>query len=112
MPVLKAKEVKEVTLPSSSPEDPAIVTINTRPTVGDFMILDTKTMSETQMTVKLLVRLIEKWNYTDEQGNPLPVNEENVSRLDPRDLEALTKELDLSSTSGGALSSTEKKTSS
>lgn len=97
MPVLGKTDVKEVTLPSFDPKDPAIIKLNTSLTVGDIMVLnnDGKKLEGMAATIKIFSRIIISWNFTDESGQILPITEENIGKLKVADLYAIYNSLEI-----------------
>ena len=90
MPVLK-QETKEIELPSYKGSK---VEISTTVTWKDVADLTTTTDPEitAENGVKLVARIIKKWNFTDEDGNTLPINEDNVGLLAINDLNIVVQE--------------------
>lgn len=76
MPVLGKKYQKTIQLAGYPEDDPATVTIVTNPTTEAWEGTDTVSKEESSNLV--LSRIITAWNFTDEAGQPLPINPENV----------------------------------
>ena len=97
MPVLGKKEEKEIRLPSSDrhPEDPAMVTIITSMTVNDILGEDTKGEDRKKAMLKVMTRIIVKWNFSDAEGKIVPITEDNIAQLEVADLFAIYDEMKL-----------------
>lgn len=111
MPVLKDKsEIKRVYLPSteSLPEEQkAFVDMEVGPmTTADIVGLDTNA-GEVEMGVRMLAARIKGWNFTDEAGNEIEINFDNVKKLDIEDFTFLAEKLPQNI---NTLSAAEKKT--
>lgn len=67
----------EITLPQSQ----AKVTIKSSLTAGDL-----EDMTDKDPISKQAVRMIVSWDFTDDEGNEIDITEENVRKLDIRDV--------------------------
>ena len=111
MPVLQAEsKVERFYLPSTenAPEaDKAFVDMEVgKLTTGDIVNVDPKS-AEVEIGVNMLASRIKGWNFTDVEGNPLPVTTEAVKLLDVEDFGFLAGKL---SQDFKGLDPTEKKT--
>lgn len=92
MPVLKDfRETKTVSLPNYPDSK---IEIYSSLLVGD---IDPDTSAENTLSfansMKLLVKIIKSWNFTDENNLVLPVTEENLKLLNAKDFEFLATEI-------------------
>lgn len=88
MPILKTE--RETTKVKLQAVEDGEVTIYTEPTAADMeKILTLTENGKINAVVKTLLVLIKEWNLTDAEGNALPVNEENVGKLNYKDCELL-----------------------
>ncbi|SDP33077.1 hypothetical protein SAMN04487914_10881 [Arthrobacter sp. ok909] len=112
MPSFLQPRTKQYVLPSTAsnkPEDQAILTIRVDATAQDLMVSDETEGGNIRKTVVLLATLIEKWNYTEPDGTPVPVTTDNVARLSPTDIQYLEKQLEADLKSSTGLDDEEKK---
>lgn len=89
MPVLqKESKLERFYLPSTESlpeEDKAFVDMEVgKLTTADIMNIDPKA-PEVQIGVMMLASRIKGWNFTDEEGNELPITFDNVQKLDVED---------------------------
>lgn len=92
MPTLGKVETTTLQLPSTkdapNEADKAWVSVKTTLLLGD--IADVSNLeSKTDQAIGSLAKLIVDWNFTDEAGEKLPVNEENVRKLEMVDFNFL-----------------------
>lgn len=85
--VRKNEETIEVNLPSYGTEDPATVLLKRHITVSDAISVE-ETLTEKEKALALLTKSIVSWNLTD-NGEALPITEENVRALEVSDFIAL-----------------------
>ena len=93
MPQLAGQNIVELTLPSSSPEDPAIVELNTGIGIGLLAGIDEAQDNMTK-SLTILSKAIVGWNFTDKDGNAVPVTLDTVKQLSVPDFTFLIKHLD------------------
>lgn len=79
-------------MPSSTDDDPAIVTVNTKIDAGQAEILENSD-SRSDAVFTLMASLIKSWNFTDAEGNSAPITPESLRRLDIVDFKALTDDM-------------------
>lgn len=97
MPVMRKTRVEEHILPSTEdlPEsEQATIKIEVPARIEDFSDVDT-TKSQIHQNTQVIAKKIKEWNFTDEAGEPLPINVENLSSLDVVDYGFLTFTLGL-----------------
>ena len=101
MPVLqKSEDILRVYLPSTDGlphEERAWVDVRSRLLVGDVeRITQGKTDEANAITgsIRLLSGMVRDWNYTDAEGQKLPVTEENLRLLETQDLQAIGEHLE------------------
>jgi len=87
MPILKDQR-KTKTLKLESYEG-AEVEMYTSLLVGEIENFDSNAAPMTQALFMLPI-LIKSWNFTDENEQPLPINAENIKKLDVSALEEMT----------------------
>jgi hypothetical protein len=105
MPILHMKKVpKKCELPSTAnaPESERLwVVLDVSPLrIGDTYGFNTD-MTQAQMGVSLLLQRIMEWNYTDEQGQAIPITTDTISWLAPDDVNFLRTKLDEASSQTG-----------
>lgn len=88
MPKLAADNIVEITLPSGTPDDPAIVKLNT--TITTKQALSAADVEGNAAMLGLIASMITDWNFTDESGQPVPITEETVGRLELEDFKAIS----------------------
>lgn len=89
MPILKDnRKSKKITLPVSG----AVVEIYTSLLAGDIEKIQEK--GKTSDFIYPLTLLLRSWDFTDENQNPCPINEENVRMLDIMDVKAIQSEVE------------------
>lgn len=91
MPVLKDfRQTKNISLPSWPDSK---VEIYDSLLVGQMVGLNLKDNTEIQMGIKTLPLFIKSWNFTNEQGKDLEINQENFGFLKEEDLVFLVNEI-------------------
>ena len=91
MPVLKdIRTTKEVILPDLKAK---VVIYNTL-LVGEMDQVYAMKGSDMAKSIKALSLLIVKWDLTDENGNVLPHNEENIAKIPLDDINAMIEATD------------------
>lgn len=112
MPSFLQPRTKQYVLPSTAnakPEDQAVLTVRIDATASDLMASDETEGGNIRKTVTLLATLIEKWNYTEPDGSPVPVTVESVARLSPQDIHFLEKQIEADLKVSAGLDDEEKK---
>ncbi len=90
MPVLNdTRQTKKVALKTIKGGE---VEIYTSLKFGDFVGVETAN-NDIERGIVMLEKIIKDWNLTDKDGNKLPVNMENIKKLDIQDVAILTKEV-------------------
>lgn len=85
MPQIKdAFSIIETKLPSY-PD--SVVKISTK--IQIKYLIEAENMKESQMAIFLASKMIVSWNFDDENGKPLPINEDNINELPAEDLQHL-----------------------
>lgn len=89
MPKFETKdEIIEIVLPVSK----AKVKIKTKMDFG--MALDYgKTVGQDRGNIPLLIKMIQGWDFTYEDGKEVPINSETISALDYRDGNFISEEI-------------------
>lgn len=84
MPQLRESEIESFELPSSTPDDKAIVEIDMTITGG---VAEDYNMSQDKGAAasRILASAIKSWNFTDKDGQVVPITSETVRRLDVAD---------------------------
>lgn len=94
MPILNTeKKIKKIKLPSNDAE----VEIYEGLVTADF--LDLMGVNPKESILIVSEKLIKSWNFTDQNGAPLPVTQESIKLLPIRDLLVVLKESGLESIS-------------
>lgn len=75
------EDLKKFYLPSTegltNEEDKAWVVMDVAPLkIGDLSAID-RQMVQGEISIAVIISRLREWNYTDAQGNLLPINEEN-----------------------------------
>lgn len=84
MPQLKDfRQTKEIALPSY-PDSKVVIYDSLL--VGQMAELDLKNQNEIQIGIKSLPFFIKSWNFTDEEGKPMPIDSKGVGFLTEADL--------------------------
>ncbi len=91
MPTFKEEALETITLPSSA-DDPVIVTVDATITGGTAEDIYGDGVGNAPIS-KLLTSAIREWNVTDKDGSPLPITQDNVRRMDPKDFSFLGEKL-------------------
>lgn len=113
MPKLGNTQVERVTLPSSTPEDEAWVELNLSLTAGEVLSIRERGDDSAELSVAMLAKSIVNWNFTQDNGELEPVNEDNVKRLPAKDFNYLSEKLlaAVAAKAANPLSTDEKKVS-
>ena len=91
MTVLKdTRNVKEIVLPISK----AKVSIYNTLLAGEIEQVYEMKESEMKKVRKMLSFVIKSWDFTDENGNELPITDENLAKLQMPDITAMIEETD------------------
>lgn len=90
MPILSDfRKTKELTLPSY-PESKVII-------YSGILFKDATAQGpdedDFKYSLRILPRFIKEWNFTDEKNEPLPVSEDNISKLKTDDITYLILEM-------------------
>lgn len=89
MPILKDfRQTKIIELPNWKGSQ---VEIYDSLLVGDMARIDTKSSNAIEQVVNSLHMFIKSWNFTDEQGNTLEINRENLNFLKADDVQVITE---------------------
>jgi len=92
MPKFEQRKTKEITLPASG----AIVKIKEELIGSDLdQIADASSDGKNTSTVALATLLILEWDFEKEDGDKEPITEENVAKLNAKDLFAIVKAVDI-----------------
>lgn len=97
MPVLQvAEKLKQLTLPSTKDEpeqDRAWVVMDVSPAkAGDAYNVNEALAG--RATFAMMLGRIREWNYTDEKGQPVPINTETLKRLNAHDFSWLQDQIE------------------
>lgn len=92
MPKLAVSNIIEVTLPSSTPDDPAVVKFDATLTTRQALDI-ASTEDKTQAMVELLASCIREWNFTDADDQPEPITAEAVGKLQIDDFALLAEKI-------------------
>ena len=87
---------KQIILPSTKDlpaEEQAWVVLDTSPTTAADTLDITEGMGMMRILITLLTNRITEWNYTDENGTPVPITFDNVCKLEIDDLKYLANTL-------------------
>ena len=95
MPVLKNQRETITIKPEKYPD--AEIKMYTSFTVGDAVenSADEEDITQGENLLRMLTRVIQEWNFTDEEENPLPITEENIKMLDVSVLNDIVDVVDL-----------------
>lgn len=90
MPILEnLRKKKQIKLPKSG----GVVYVWDEILAGDLRQTLTPGINETEASFKILVKLIAEWDFTDTEGNVLPVNEDTLDKLPMSDLTVLSQHI-------------------
>lgn len=92
MPKFQMLEIQEFELPSSTKDDPAIVTMDLTVTGGTAEDVYGEG-DKSRVTSRLLASALRSWNFVDDSGNVAPITPDNVRRLSSEDFEFLANKL-------------------
>lgn len=95
MPTLGGQKTEKLVLPSSTPEDEAWVILNKNLPAKDALEFQDEDLKDTKSSFKILAKYIQEWNFTNADGTPSDITEENVGLLSVGDIVEITKALDL-----------------
>lgn len=84
MPQLSQSNIEELTLPTN-PDDPIKVTVDTAVTGGMAEDVIGEDGKISKPISAIITNAIKSWNVTDADGNPEPVTQESVRRMEPDD---------------------------
>lgn len=87
MPVLSRGKIETVTLPASG----AVLEISTRITAGVATKATSLGDDEVGGFLAILAELIRSWDFTDDEGQPVPVTEDALALLDIADFTFLAE---------------------
>lgn len=90
MPVLGQEKLVEINLPSSTEDDPAIVTVNVKIHAGQAEVLENSD-DRSDAVFELMATLVKSWNFTDADGNQAPITPDSLRKLDVIDFKMLTE---------------------
>jgi len=91
VPVLKDfRETKTITLPSFADSK---VEIYSSLLVADMGTIDPNNTNELKTTIEVLPMFIKSWNFTNENGEALPINIDNLGFLQLEDLKYLSEQI-------------------
>jgi hypothetical protein len=86
MPKLQDNRKKiETSLPSN---EEAKIILRDGLLAGDVGEVE-KVQSSSEQSLLMLCKMIESWNFTDEENNPLPINVENIKKMSMDDVNHL-----------------------
>lgn len=116
MPVLGNKESDiKIVLPSSTAEDEAWVTVKSRLLLRDLIeVEESSPENQYRQTIASLANYITAWNFTDNEGNVVPITEDAILDFSQADYNYITEHLGkaLAAAQGVAIEPDQKKTSS
>jgi hypothetical protein len=92
VPKLGQEKLVTLTLPSSTKDDPATVTVDTEITGGDALLLEAAD-DRSEAAIELVAHLIKEWNFTDGEGKAADISAENVKKLSIGDFKYLTEQI-------------------
>lgn len=85
-----SRKIITVNLPSFGDIDPVTVEMYGYITAGDYEeIENVEGLKGLRLTRRLLAKLIQSWNVTEDGGNPLPITAENLMQIPLSDLHYL-----------------------
>jgi hypothetical protein len=90
MPKLGQEKLVELKLPSSTDDDPAVVTVNTAIDAGQAEVLENSDQ-RSDAVFELLASLIKSWNFLGDDGKTAPITTANLRRLDVVDFKTITE---------------------
>ena len=90
MPILGQEKLIEVRLPSSTDEDPAIVTVNVKIHAGQAEVLENSD-DRADAVFELMATLVKSWNFTDAGGRQAEITPQSLRKLDVVDFKILTE---------------------
>lgn len=91
MPILKDfRETKTISLPSFPDSK---VEIYDSLLVGEMQTINFEAGNELLMTIEAIPKLIKSWNFTNEAGETLEINKENLGFLKLDDLQYLGEQI-------------------
>lgn len=91
MPILKDfRQTKEISLPSFP--DSKVVIYDSM-IVGQMSAIDFKSTNEIAQIIQSLPLFIKSWNFTDEDGKDMEVNQENLGFMKMEDLQYLGEQI-------------------
>ena len=93
MPTFAQPKIEELELPSSTPDDKAIVKVDTTVYGGMAEDMFDETGSLSGPVSSVLAAAIKEWNFTDIDGTPVPITRENIRRLGPADFNFLSEKV-------------------
>jgi hypothetical protein len=100
MPQLVSDELIELRLPSSTPNDPAIVKLQPL-NAGEMAQLESFSdgqVDNTEFVWDIMARCIKEWNFVNKEGKVEPITNKSVRRLKPADFTAIIQEMNFSGT--------------
>lgn len=93
MPILKDfRETKAISLPDHEGSEIVIYSSVLIKDMSSVSVVDNENLSMAQV-LDLLTKLIKSWNFTNEEGELLPVNADNLGLLKTSDFEFIMKEV-------------------
>lgn len=93
MPKFATQNLVELTLPSSTADDPALVTVDLNVNGGVMLDAIDSGTNTSVLSAGVLASVIKKWNFTDESGEVVPITPENVRRLSIGDVTFLSEKV-------------------
>lgn len=102
MPRLVTENIEEIELPSSTPDDRAVVVMDKTITTRQALLIADADDKSVAM-LGLVADCIRSWNFVDAQGEVEPINADTVGRLSIEDFTLLANKV--ASAADSALSS-------
>jgi hypothetical protein len=93
MPTLGVFDTEKIILPSSKEGDQAWVVIKTNLTIGD--VTGSEGVDKMAASFKMLANIIREWNFTDKDGQIVPITEDNIKLMEISDVLEIQKRVKL-----------------
>lgn len=93
MPSFAKSDIQEFELPSSTPEDKALASLDLTVYGGQAEDIFDSAGQLKRPVSSILAGAIKSWNFVDDAGNPAPITSDNVRRLSPEDFNFLSEKI-------------------
>jgi hypothetical protein len=93
MPILNTeRNFKKIILPSSTATDEAWVEVWDKVFTSDVIALSSYGGDKNKASIEIITSIIKDWNFTDSEGNKLPITSENVNFMSILDVAKIIEE--------------------